>query len=93
MKYRVVSTSVFRRELRYMIRRGKPLEELDKVVDKLRNGENLPKKYKDHQLHGQYEGYRECHIKPDWLLVYRKQDNILLLTLLRTGTHSDLFNK
>ena len=92
MKYRVIATNVFNRELKYMIKRGMPVEELDKVVEKLSNGKILERKYHDHKLYGQYEGYRECHIRPDWLLVYRKQNDILLLTLARTGTHSDLFN-
>ena len=59
---------------------------------KLTNGEPLDAKYKDHQLSGNWIGHRECHIQPDWLLVYRYEDDVLVLTLTRTGTHSDLFN-
>ncbi|MBF1198794.1 MAG: type II toxin-antitoxin system YafQ family toxin, partial [Fusobacterium periodonticum] len=54
-------------------------------------GEKLEEKYKDHYLQGNYSGFKECHIKPDWLLVYKIEDNVLVLTLSRTGTHSDLF--
>lgn len=58
----------------------------------LANGEPLPPKNKDHQLKGNYKGHRECHIEPDWLLIYKVQDNMLILTLVRTGSHSKLFN-
>lgn len=57
----------------------------------LANGETLPPKYKDHELKGNYQGHRECHIEPDWLLIYKIENDILILTLTRTGTHSDLF--
>ena len=59
----------------------------------LANGETLPEKYHDHSLSGNWIGHRECHIQPDWLLVYYFEDDILVLTLARTGTHSDLFKK
>ena len=62
-----------------------------KVVDELRQGNPLDEKYKDHILKGEYAGFHECHIKPDWLLIYLIEDNILTLTLVNTGSHSDLF--
>ena len=62
-----------------------------KVVTLLASGETLPVEFRDHSLSGNYSGYRECHIQPDWLLVYKITENQLLLTLYRTGTHSDLF--
>jgi len=65
--------------------------EFDYVVGKLANQDPLEPKYCDHELKGEYVGHRECHIKPDWLLVYKIKDDILILTLTRTGTHSDLF--
>lgn len=60
-------------------------------VDKLRTDTPLPAKFKDHELSGRYVGLRECHIKPDWLLLYLKEDDILTLTLVDTGSHADLF--
>lgn len=65
---------------------------LKSIVTKLANGESLDPKYKDHPLTGNWVGHRECHIQSDWLLVYRYEDDVLVLTLARTGTHSDLFN-
>ena len=66
-------------------------QDFDYVIDKLANRVPLEPKYCDHELKGEYAGHRECHIKPDWLLVYKVKENILTLTLTRTGTHSDLF--
>ncbi len=74
-----------------MKKRGLDLNLLDKVVDELRQGNPLDEKYKDHMLKGEYAGFHECHIKPDWLLIYLIEDNILTLTLVNTGSHSDLF--
>ena len=65
---------------------------LKDIVTKLANGEPLDARHKDHPLSGDWIGHRECHIQPDWLLVYRIENDILVLTLSRTGTHSDLFN-
>lgn len=61
------------------------------VIDILREGRELPPQYKDHPLHGDYEGHRDCHIEPDWILIYYKNENSLVLSLTRTGTHSDVF--
>ena len=66
---------------------------LDKVITMLQNDIPLEEKYRDHELKGKYQGFRECHIQPDWLLVYRMENDLLVLTLARTGTHSDLFGK
>ena len=74
-----------------MKKRGLDISLLDDVVDKLRQGIPLEEKYKDHGLSGKYEGFRECHIKPDWLLIYLIENDILTLTLVDTGSHSDLF--
>ena len=74
-----------------MNKRAVNLELLDAVVNKLANNEELDEKYDDHALTGNYIGYRECHIKPDWLLIYRINNNELYLFLSRTGTHGDLF--
>ena len=61
-------------------------------MEKLSNGEQLPEKYQDHELKGEWSNFRECHIKPDWLLIYLKNEQELILTLTRTGSHSDLCN-
>ncbi len=87
----VVLSNQFKKDLKLMNRRGVNLDLLDYVVNKLANNEELEEKYYDHALTGNYVGFRECHIKPDWLLIYRINDNELYLFLSRTGTHSDLF--
>lgn len=66
---------------------------LDETIALLAMGEALPEKYYDHALSGNWNGHRECHIQPDWLLIYRCDDDVLVLTLTRTGTHSDLLGK
>jgi mRNA interferase YafQ len=68
-----------------------PEDELNKVIKTLAEDKPLSAKYKDHSLSGNYAGLRECHIRPDWLLIYKKDDQLRILTLLRTGSHSDLF--
>ena len=75
-----------------MKKRGVDLSLLDDVIEELRQGHALDEKYQDHVLKGEYSGFHECHIKPDWLLVYLIEDDVLTLTLINTGTHSDLFN-
>ena len=67
------------------------LELLMDVIRLLANGEKLPEKYNDHSLTGNYSGYRECHVQPAWLLIYKITESVLILTLYRTGTHNDLF--
>ena len=74
-----------------MKKRGLDIRLLDNVIDMLRQGQTLDIKYRDHALTGNYEEYRECHIKPDWLLIYYIENDILTLTLSDTGLHSDLF--
>ena len=91
--YRIVPTGKFKKDLKTIIKRGYNINLLDEVVTKLSNGEKLPEKNKDHSLVGNYVGKRECHITPDWLLIYEIDGNDLILYLTRTGTHSDLFGK
>ena len=91
MKYSVRHTSAFKRDYKLMLRRHLPIEKLQAIVDKLRNGEELPPVNRDHALTGSWANHRECHIAPDWLLIYQIHENILILELTRTGTHSDLF--
>ena len=89
--YKIVPTGKFKKDLKMAIKRGYNIDLLDGIVTKLSNGETLPPKNKDHGLSGNYAGKRECHITPDWLLVYQYDHEILYLYLTRTGTHSDLF--
>ena len=87
----IVSSNRFKKDLKLAIRRGYKIELLENVVNLLASGKKLEPKYKDHELSGEFLGLRECHITPDWLLVYQIFDNELVLYLSRTGTHSDLF--
>ena len=91
MTLNIVWTNQFKKDYKHAIRRKKNIKLLDDIIRALSRGETLPAKNKDHALSGNWSGYRECHIQPDWLLVYRIEDHILVLTLSRTGTHSDLF--
>ena len=92
MKYKIKPTAKFQKDLKRAKRRGYDLSLLTEIIKKLANGEPLPKKNKDHGLSGDYLGCRECHITPDWLLIYEVSDGSLFLYLTRTGTHSDLFD-
>ena len=92
-KYTVKPTTQFKKDYKRAMKRGLKIELLEKIVELLAMGEALPEKNRDHELSGNWDGHRECHIQPDWLLVYRIEDNVLVLTLTRTGTHSDLFAK
>jgi len=91
MKFSIKSTSKFKKDLKRVNKRGYNLELLKAVVSLLQRGEELPPEYKDHPLKGDYLGCRECHVTPDWLLVYKQVEETLVLVLSRTGTHSDLF--
>ena len=92
-KYTVKTTTLFKKDFKLAMKRGLNVELLENVIALLAMGESLPAKNKDHALSGNWVGHRECHILPDWLLVYRIEDDVLVLTLARTGTHSDLFGK
>lgn len=83
--------TAFKRDYRRIKKRGYDTRLLEKVVEILAEGESLPDEYRDHALSGDYKGCRECHISPDWLLVYEIIEKELILYLTRTGTHSDLF--
>lgn len=89
-RYQRAPTRQFRKDLRRLERSGFDLAKLETVIDILSAGKKLDKKYHDHELKGQLQEARECHIGPDWLLMYKKEDKELLLLLLRTGTHRDL---
>ena len=89
--YLLRPTTKFQKDLKRIAKRGYDISLLTDVIKKLANGERLPEKNKDHALSGDYAGYRECHITPDWLLIYEIENDELILYLTRTGTHSDLF--
>ncbi len=91
MKLKVKYSNRFKRGLRLAAKRGLDISLLEEIVEKLQLGITLDAKYKDHSLSGNYKGCRECHIQPDWLLVYLIENDILTLTLVDTGTHADLF--
>lgn len=81
----------FAKDVKLLKRRGYDLGRLERVVNALSRGEKLPEQNHDHALTGNWVGHRECHVQEDWLLIYRIDDNELVLILTRTGTHSDLF--
>ena len=92
-KYTVKLTTQFKKDYKLALKRGLKIDLLEDIVAALAMGESLPEKNKDHALTGNWSGHRECHILPDWLLVYRIENDVLVLTLVRTGSHSDLFGK
>ncbi|MBQ7710519.1 MAG: type II toxin-antitoxin system YafQ family toxin [Bacteroidales bacterium] len=87
----IVFTSQYKRDLKLALRRNLPEEKLNEVIKLLATDQPLPAANKDHALKGEFRGFRECHIQPNWLLMYRKDDLMLQLVLMRTGTHADLF--
>lgn len=91
MNNEVISTSEFRKDLRRLQKRKYDMSQLDHVVELLICNKKLPLKNHDHKLQGKYANHRECHIAPDWLLIYRLYKKRATLELTRTGTHSDLF--
>lgn len=93
MKYEVQFTNQFKRDLKLAKKQNKNLDKLFEVIDVLANGGTLDEKYRDHYLSGNYKGTRECHIEPDWLLIYEIREDVLVLMLYRLGTHAELFRK
>ena len=93
MMYNAKPTKKFKKDLKVAEKRGYNLDLLTDIIIKLANGEQLEEKHNDHALQGGYKGCRECHITPDWLLIYKIGENTLYLYLTRTGTHSDLFRE
>ena len=92
-KYTPDYSTEFRRNRRVLMKRGYDMLKLESTIDLLLTGENMPLEYKDHPLKGNYIGYRECHVsgENDWLLIYKKQNDKLILVFTATGTHTDLF--
>lgn len=91
MIYNLRPSTQFKKDLKAIKKRGYDLRLLTNVIELLANGKPLPEKNRDHALSGNFSGCRECHITPDWLLVYELSDRDLILYLTRTGTHCDLF--
>ena len=91
--YQIAYTNKMKKDVKLMKKRGKDISKLITVLNLLAEGEKMPLQYKDHQLTGNLKDFRECHIEPDWLLIYQIQDNVLILTATATGTHSDLFGE
>ena len=91
--YQVKFTTAYKKAYKLMKQRGLDISLLDNAVDLLRQGRQLDERYRDHGLTGNFAGFRECHVKPDWLLIYLIENDILTLTLIDTGSHSDLFRK
>ena len=91
MKYEIQRTSQFKKDFKMALKRNCDIKKLKNIITLLANGETLPEACCDHPLKGDYNGYRECHVEPDWLLVYKITESVLILTLYLTGSHSDLF--
>lgn len=91
MKYKLELTRQYLKDLKLARKRGLDEDNLNEIILKLMKGEVLPPKNRDHFLTGNYKGFRECHISPDWLLIYSRDVTVKIVTLVRTGTHSDLF--
>ena len=92
-KYTVKYTTQFRKDYKLAIKRGLKIALLEQAIPLLAMGQALPAQNRDHALTGDWVGHRECHIQPDWLLIYRIEEDVLVLTLTRTGSHSDLFGR
>ncbi len=91
--YKLKYTTTFKKSYKRIKKRGLDIKILKNVIETLRQGKSLDERFKVHQLKGNFNGYYECHLKPDWLLIYLIEDDILTLTLINTGSHSDLFKK
>jgi len=92
MMYTIKPTSKFKRDMKTLAKRGCNLDLITDVIKKLATGQQLEPQYNDHPLKGNWAGHRECHIQPDWLLIYRIDNDVLVLSLVRSGTHSDLLD-
>lgn len=93
MTYHIKLTNAYKKSYKRAKKRGLNLKLLDDVVEALGQGHKLDAKYRDHALHGNGEGFRACHIQPDWLLIDLVENDVLTLTLVETGTHADIFDE
>lgn len=93
MIYCIVRTNQFKNDFKLAIKQGLDIKKLERVIEIISNGEKLPAINRDHELKGNFKGYRECHIESDWILIYKINEDVLILSLVRMGTHSRLFKK
>lgn len=93
MNYDIKRTTQFKKDVKLMLKQGRDIQPMLDVIEMLQTDTPLPEQFRDHALSGNWFGKRECHIDPDWLLIYEKHENLLLLTLLRTGSHSTILRK
>lgn len=91
--YEISQTGQFKKDFKLIVKRKYDILKLETVLFQLIKGEKLPIKYKEHPLKSNYKGHFDCHIEPDWLLIFKRDDTAKLITLVRTGTHSDIFKK
>ncbi len=91
MKYKVNPSNKFQKDVKRLEKRGYDIDLMKDIIKKLADGKKLPRKYKDHALKGKYKNCRECHVAPDWVLIYEVYKNELILYLTRTGKHEDVF--
>ena len=91
-KYRYLVTNQFKKDVKLCAKRGKPMDALKSVIEQLMESGQLPSRYKPHKLAGQLKGLWECHIQPDWLLIWEQRDDELIMLMTRTGTHADVFD-
>lgn len=91
--YKIVYTNRMKKDVKLMKKRGKDIEKLVNILSLLASGDPLPQQYKDHALFGNLHDFRECHIEPDWLLIYQIYEDTLILSATATGSHADLFGK
>lgn len=92
-KYIVKPTTQFKKDLKQAAKSHRNLNLLNRIIKKLANGDKLDAKYRDHSLRGNWKNHRECHIEPDWLLIYKIEDDVLVLTLSRIGSHSEILDR
>ena len=94
-KYDVLYSNAFKKSLKKLLKQGKQLEKLEKVIEMLASKETLPEKYRDHSLYDnkKFKGCRDCHIEPDWVLIYKYINKELVLLLVNTGSHSEVLDK
>ena len=86
----VYASTKFKKDVKRLVKQGKDMEKLKAVIEKISNNQPLPESFHDHKLSGDWEGFRDCHIEPDWVLIYRIEEKRLILALMRMGSHTEL---
>jgi len=90
--YEISKTGQFKNDFKLMVKWGCSISKLETLLNLLITGDKLPREYKEHPLQNNFKGHLDCHIEPDWLLIFKRDTNEKLITLVRTGTHSDIFS-